>query len=837
MCMGAWANSVPEVYVDSKGVMRWNDTHREASFYGVNYTLPFAHAYRAVGYLGGDYRAAIDQDVYHFARLGFNAFRIHIWDVEISDDKGNLLENDHLNLLDYLMAKLQERGIYTVITFQTNFGNGYPERNQPTGAYSYLYDKCRVHEDPLAIAAQERYVKTLVNHVNPFNGKSYGNDPMVVGFEINNEPCHKGTVKSTNAYIRRMVAALHKAGNRKPVFYNVTHNLDLVEAYYDQGIQGTTYQWYPIGLVSGHIRKGNFLPYVDQYPIPFREVKGFHQKAKLVYEFDPADVLCSYLYPAVVRSFRTAGFQWMTQFAYDPMCMAAYNTEYQTHYLNVAYTPAKAVSMKIAAEAARTLPLNQSYGVFPVDTVFGAFRVSVAEDLSELNTPGQFFHSNHTATLPVNPEALTSVAGVGQSPVVQYEGTGAYWLDRLEPGVWRLEVMPDAVVAADPFAKPSLQREVVRIYRNSWNMGIQLPDLGNRFSIKGLNDGNRFEQTTQNGVIQQVSPGSYLLIKAGATPQNSWTAETQWQHIRLGEFEAPTGSAEPFTIRHEPLPVVEAGKPITLLAEVAGAVRPDSVCVFTSRISFWNDHNPCYVMKRTRGMHYAVELPAWEVGEGTLKYNVVVYCNGKKTTYPAGVSGEPLDWDYTGQGYYTVHTVAAGSAVELFEVTDSYSSLETYTLPEWSADRRAVVHNGPLARNTLHLWFQSPLEHPWFVARKYVGDQVAGRKNRLATAEYLCIHLKEAPHDLQISLVTQKGYTYSAYVPKTDDEVVKIPLKNLKTSETQLLPQAYPVFMPSVFRPVHPVAFAAEEIEWLELKCTGSAGKAVALEFGNIWIE
>lgn len=104
----------------------------------MNYTLPFAHAYRAMGYLGVDRKTAIDRDVYHMARLGLNAYRIHIWDVEISDAEGNLLENEHLELLDYLIYKLQERGIRTVITAQTDFGNGYPERNQPTGGFHLI---------------------------------------------------------------------------------------------------------------------------------------------------------------------------------------------------------------------------------------------------------------------------------------------------------------------------------------------------------------------------------------------------------------------------------------------------------------------------------------------------------------------------------------------------------------------------------------------------------------------------------------------------------------------------------------------------------------------------
>ena len=92
--------SIPTIYIDGNGVMRWSDTRQEASFFGVNYTLPFAQAYRALGYLGLERKAAIDKDVYHITRLGLNAYRIHLWDVELTDEQGNLLENEHLDLMD-----------------------------------------------------------------------------------------------------------------------------------------------------------------------------------------------------------------------------------------------------------------------------------------------------------------------------------------------------------------------------------------------------------------------------------------------------------------------------------------------------------------------------------------------------------------------------------------------------------------------------------------------------------------------------------------------------------------------------------------------------------------
>ena len=695
--------TTPIIYIDGNGVMRWSDTHEEASFFGVNYTLPFAHAYRALGYLGLDRKAAIDKDVYHLSRLGLNAYRIHLWDVELTNGQGNLLENEHIDLMDYLIAKLKERNIHIVITAQTNFGNGYPERNIQTGGFSYKYDKCDMHSNPEAIAAQETYLRDLVKHTNPYTGLAYKDDPSIVGFEINNEPCHSGTKEEVKAYINRMLKSMSKAGNRKPVFYNVSHNGYVAEAYYETTVQGTTYQWYPIGLVSGQTQQGNFLPYVDRYDIPFAgKVKEFNKKARMIYEFDPADIMYSYMYPAMVRTFRTAGFQWITQFAYDPIDLAFANTEYQTHFLNLAYTPNKAISMKIAAEAARSLKRGESYGSYPQDTIFGnGFRVSYAEDLSELNNGEKFYYSNQTNTPPKDASKLVSIAGCGSSPIVDYEGTGAYFIDCLESGVWRLEVMPDAVVVNDPFAKPSLKKEVVSIIYGTWDMALRIPDLGKAFTLTALDKKNdRKEETVTNGVICNLRPGVYLLKRNGCTPQQNWKADSRWNSIRIGEFVAPTPRTMDYKVTHTPASIAEAGKALIINAQVAGSVFPDSVIIYTDKVSFWNEHNPYIKMKRTSGYTYQAILPAADIKEDCFKYNIIV-CRGDSThTYPAGnsvtgsssgIQGSPLDWNYTSDFYWTTRVVASGSAIQLLKVTDTDSRIEAYTLPEWNDLQRTLL--------------------------------------------------------------------------------------------------------------------------------------------------
>jgi hypothetical protein len=171
------------------------------------------------------------------------------------------------------------------------------------------------------------------------------NDPDVIAVELNNEPGHSGSKQDVTNYINRLVAAMRTVGWTKPLYYNIAQNPFYADAVSRADIDGVSFQWYPTGLVANQEVKGNFLPNVDHYTIPFDTIPQYRNKSKMVYEFDAADVLQSCMYPAIARSFREAGFQWATQFAYDPTALAYANTEYQTHYLNLLYTPSKAISL------------------------------------------------------------------------------------------------------------------------------------------------------------------------------------------------------------------------------------------------------------------------------------------------------------------------------------------------------------------------------------------------------------------------------------------------------------------------------------------------------------
>jgi len=452
----------PEVYVDDKGVMRWGSTRKEVQGFGVNYTVPFAHAYRTAQRLNVDLEKAIDDDVYHFARLGFDTYRVHVYDSEVSDTLGNLLDNAHLKTFDYALKKMKERGMKFILTPIAYWGNGWPEPDEKTPGFSSKYGKDASLTNPDAIKAQEMYLFQFLNHVNPYTGVAYKDDPDIIAFEVSNEPHHGEAPAQVTAFINRMVQSMRKTGCRKPIFYNISHKVHLADAYFDADIQGGTFQWYPTGLGAGRELGGNLLPNVDAYTIPFANNPRFRKSAKIVYEFDAADVGRSYIYPAMARSFRTAGIQVATHFAYDPTYMAYANTEFGTHYMNLAYAPQKALSLKIASEVFHTVPMYKDYGSYPRNASFDGFQVSYEKDLAEMVTEKKFIYTNHTTHAPTSAAKLEQVAGWGNSPLVNYAGTGAYFLNKLENGVWRLEVMPDAVWVRDPFEKASLKKSGCR---------------------------------------------------------------------------------------------------------------------------------------------------------------------------------------------------------------------------------------------------------------------------------------------------------------------------------------------------------------------------------------
>ncbi|MDP3581346.1 MAG: membrane or secreted protein, partial [Ignavibacteria bacterium] len=337
-------------------------------------------------------------DVAQMVRLGLDAFRVHVWDREISDRDGNLLKNEHLDLFDYLMSKLAANGIKSIITPIAWWGTGWPEPDVETPGFSQIYSKMDLITSTKAREAQRKYLNQFINHINPYTNHSYKDELSVIAIEIINEPKHPNNELQVTEYVNEMYDVLRTAGITKPIFYNISENWNTVQAnaVSKSKAEGVSFQWYPTGLVHGKMLEGNYLINVNKYKIPSEGIEQFFKKAKMVYEFDAADIGASYMYPAMARSYREAGMQFATMFSYDPSQIAWSNTEYPTHYLNLLYTPSKAISLLIAGKAFHSLKLNKSFGEFPTNNNFDEYTVSASEDLSVMNNDTSFYYSNNT---------------------------------------------------------------------------------------------------------------------------------------------------------------------------------------------------------------------------------------------------------------------------------------------------------------------------------------------------------------------------------------------------------------------------------------------------------
>jgi hypothetical protein len=789
-----------EVYVDKAGVMRWRGTNKELQGFGVNYTVPFAYGYRSAQQLGVNIKEAIDADVYHFARLGFDAYRVHVWDTEISDTLGNLLDNEHLELFDYTIMKMKHRGMRFLITPIAYWGNGWPEPDTKTPGFSNKYGKDKCLTDTNAIKAQQRYLFQFLNHVNRYTGIAYKNEPGVVAFEISNEPHHGKAPGKVTAFIKGMIASMRNTGCTKPVFYNISHKIQLEQAYFDAGINGGTFQWYPTGLQFKQELKGNLLPNVDDYKIPFANMEGYKKIAKVVYEFDAADVGRSYIYPAMARSFRTAGIQWATQFAWDPTYTAYANTEYDTHFMNLSYAPQKALSLMIAGEVFHRVPMYKNYGTYPADTAFDGFRVSYRNDLAEMVTTDKFIYTNNTTT-NINPGKLVQVAGSGSSSIISYSGTGAYFLDKIKDGVWRLEVMPDAFWINDPFGRNSLKKTNAVIAWNENEMKIELPVLGNNFRIKGINKGNQFSAVAAGSTFT-IQPGTYIL-SSEASGENINLPDSI-NHLQLNEFSAPSPSVNKTYVLHHPLPEINAGSEMVVDAVVVSPKPPASVELFVI-----NGFRPRQIkMVTAKQFHYSAVVPKEMMSAGFLKYYIVVKKGDSSITFPSGNFTSPRDWDFYDASSYTTTVVNPTSPLVLFNAFSDATSL----VRNWLRTSSLVPGDRPstaLLNMTVEKLIVPDNENIGgekiadYSMKFFFGDKIVGRK--LMDGQYKNLVVKG--HSLngkscivQVALLDKDGVAYGGLV-KLDslDAGYSLPLKDLHLVKTVTLPRPYPSFLPYYF--------------------------------------
>lgn len=788
LCFLCQSGAQELVYMDSSGVIRWKENKQEIALFGANYCLPSACDYRAADYVGGDREQMIAEDLDHFKRMNWDALRLCFWgDYQNTDKQGNLLENEHLRLLDRLVAEASKRNIYMLLSPIVTYDSQWPEMSDTTNTgLAKFYPKNTLIHDEQAIRAQENYMKQLLNHRNPYTGRCLKDEPNILFVELINEPTQfPKDISGMISYINRMCKAIRSTGCKKLTFYNVSQDFRVSPAIRKSNIQGSSYAWYPGALNNGYSIQGNGLLFVDRYEQMLHpDLQG---KAKLVYEFDASDTASGFMYPAMVREYRRGGIQFAAVFSYDMLRTAPLNLGWQTHFFNMVYTPSKAVSGMIAAEVMRRIPRGKYFGNYPDNKNFDNFRVSYEEQLSELNSGDMFYYSNTTTTWPKSPEALKHIAGVGSSPIVRYSGTGVYFLDKLNDNTWQLEIYPDIMEVDEPFKMLNKNRVSRKSAYNERTIAIQLPGL----------------ETEMN-----VLPGKYLLTNGQIVNREELPAKDFYQ-TPMKDWEIINHTWAEFA----------SDKEVTFRCEVFGPKRPEQVDVYLmlkpwgcKRVSMTAEDGFCY--------EATVDL-SW-LAKGNYDYHFGIVTGDESLLFPEGTHCTPERWDYYEQATYAMRLVNETTPLSILGPQDNWKHIRrtrTFRSPE--AQFNTVV-SGPELQTAFQLSVPDLEKKEDYIApcdvtfSHYIGDRLAGR----SLSKTAPTHIRIRAHGLTgtdkaiCNFVDKEGRGYGTiFSLKAEASDILIPVSDLVSTKAAMLPQDWPGVNPYWY-PASTQCYPVNALDW-----------------------
>jgi len=435
-----------------------------------------------------------------------------------------------------------------------------------------------------------------------------------------------------------------------------------------------------------------------------------------------------------------------------------------------------------------------SYGPYPENTRFGDFHVSAEDALGELVARDAFLYAGSTHAAPPDPAALQRIAGYGSSSTVTYEGVGIYFLDKVRPGLWRLELYPDAVPVRDPFEPPSPDKVVTRAISRSWPMTVKLPDLGGEFTVQQINGGSQAVRRSEAGRFV-VTPGVYVLSASG--PVDPATLPARVGQIGFTEYHAPPTDSLPPSV--QPLAASEylAGRVVVIRARVVDQRAPDSVTLFIRSVAggFYRG----LAMRPAGGYEYAASVPVGVLAEGPHEFVITLFQGDSGLTFPDGLSRKPTDWDYYGRASWKVDVVGPQTPLRLFDPAADAAQLAFTRLGD--AGRRGQFHlalSDVTGQPVFH--FELPVNASGaapadYTASLVIKDRIRARQEAITRGDALRVRLRGLGRRqvLHLTLMEDDGTSWSTAVAvdSTWSEQA-IPIAALTLGRGVLLPEGFP---------------------------------------------
>ena len=785
------------IYVDKEGRIRWTSNNEEAYFFGVNYSTPFAFSYRALKNKGISHKEIIDLDVQEFKRLGLNAYRIHVWDREVSDKDGNLIDNEHIDLLDYLISKLIENNIYIILTPIAWWGTGWPQPDIETSGFSTFYSKIESTTKSEVLKAHINYLKQFVNHVNHYTKKPYKDAKNIIGFEIFNEPNLPNDVNKINNYINTTVAAIREEGITKPIFFNISENPGKKqwEGVTSSNIQGVSFQWYPTGLVKYSELKGNFLPNVLSYTIPDYTDK-IKNEAKIVYEFDAADIGKSYMYPVMAHSFKEVGMQWAAMFCYDPAALAQYNSEYSTHYLNLLYTPQKALGFLIASWLFQNEKVSKKI-IDSTSVIMGDVFVDYSMDLSLLNTSKRFYYTNNNDVLPKDVNQLKHIAGYGNSELIKYNGKGTYFLDKINNNEWKLEIYPDAVWLKDPFGKNDLDKPAAKLIWKPHIMKINLPGLNQDFKVYSAN--NKPQTASDNTIT--LEPGNYFITnKEISFKDKSFRGIMDFDNIKkYGEFINDFESIEIKNLTPTSFLENEEKK---IIIEIYSKVENPEAFIYIRKPGWWNTSK--YELTRIDDFCYKFILPREISSNGKIDYFITVEQNGGVLTFPGKLNITPQNWAFDPDNSYNLSIFPAPNKITIYKPEQDIDNLIFSNIWRFAQFKINYTYDNDNQEELSVNIVKVKEQFPELAMQIFVGDYLKNVPlNKNDELEFEVKKTSEGSDSILVRMLFNNSSGFEREIKlETDYKKIVVPISKPEKLKYALLPRPYPTFLPYWFESV-----------------------------------
>ena len=538
----------------------------EVRLWGVNFQTPISWEYNRLASVGipktaKGLNSVTDSNLDDVVRMGANHLRCHLTPADFTDESGHLVnDSPFLDALDYLVSEAGKRGVYVSFAFLNHMGSWGPGAawaGQERGAW--------IHNQEV-VKCMKTYIGELVSRTNKYSGMTYGQTPNIAYWELINEPemysynaisgsssykyykdwlSANGKSDSSSSYsiyreelikeyINSLMTVLKQKGDRHLICWGLNWhrfrrgNEDLFKGVSDSNIDIVAFCNYPgQDLVSQQYWNNSYNLNNQDYSSWFsdqrRDENGygwaltsdFANKATIVYEFETFFNQSAYLYGVQATYFRSLRVQSASMWTYTFNEIAPYMGG--SHYLNLNTTPAKAAAFLVASRIYKTSPYLTDFSSTPNEQRTDTYVISKSHNGAVFRTEKEFIHSCPITDTwnPLPPgDAVEFIAGIGGDPLVEYSGSGIYFIEETDEGL-SMEFTPNIEVVGNIYSGATYGNEKTKIDKVTKNIvKIHLPSWETRAGILYKIEGtSRLSMGSVSGAGNlKLASGKYLLV-------------------------------------------------------------------------------------------------------------------------------------------------------------------------------------------------------------------------------------------------------------------------------------------------------------------------------------